>query len=579
MRRQFSAWLVVGLVVLGPACGDRDAETPAPPGTEPTTEADTQPPPDTVPPPEPPPAPKSVIVVFDASGSMGGEREGRRKIDIAREAFGELIDALPDEALRAGLVAYGHRRKEDCGDIELLVPLEPLDSNRLAERIRQIAPRGMTPIAAALELAGEQLATVEDERAIVLFTDGENNCPGDPSAVVRKLRDKHGIRVHVIGFDIMKAEAAIELRALAEAGRGGYFTAATVEGLNEMSALVASAVETGEVRLDQTVQENIHIVLDRSLEMQDEYLDGDRKTTRLGLAKGALGSILDDLAADRDNMAYRHFGGSCAGGGSELIVPFGLNRGPEIRARLEYLEARGEDRTLVDAVIEAARDFSRADVPEGVSKRVVIITGGTGSCFQREATARIRQVLANREIRPKYHFIGIGLYDSQIRELQEIVSELGGTLSAVLTQEQMEEELGRIFETLPAIDSLEQVIQVVNDGVELLNKALEGIKVDDHSGASARAQSAADLSATLLPFRDLARRRTQSEFQEFFEIARKLREIQREMAPVVLAMIEEDQQGEIEEYNRQTQRQIDLSIRYNELVDQGLALLRAMARG
>lgn len=106
-----------------------------------------------------------------------------------------------------------------------------------------------------------------------------------------------------------------------------------------------------------------------------------------------------------------------------------------------------------------------------------------------------------------------------------------------------------------------------------------GSEANDHAGAAAKAQSAADLTGTDLLFRDLARRRTRSEFQEFFEVARQLRDIQRQMVPVVQEIVEYHQKDQIEEYNRQAQRQRDLSHQYNQLVKQGMGLLRAMQQG
>ncbi|MBW1802080.1 MAG: VWA domain-containing protein, partial [Deltaproteobacteria bacterium] len=61
------------------------------------------------------------ILVLDASGSMWGKVRGRTKVEIARESIERLMEAWnPD--IELGLIAYGHRRKGDCKDIELLLP-------------------------------------------------------------------------------------------------------------------------------------------------------------------------------------------------------------------------------------------------------------------------------------------------------------------------------------------------------------------------------------------------------------------------------------------------------------------------
>jgi Ca-activated chloride channel family protein len=61
------------------------------------------------------------ILVLDGSGSMWGQIDGVAKINIAQRVIGELLDTLP-ETQELGLSVYGHRRKGDCGDIELVVP-------------------------------------------------------------------------------------------------------------------------------------------------------------------------------------------------------------------------------------------------------------------------------------------------------------------------------------------------------------------------------------------------------------------------------------------------------------------------
>ena len=61
------------------------------------------------------------IIVLDASGSMWDELDGRPKVEIAREALNGLLRILPADT-DLGLMAYGHREKGNCSDIELIVP-------------------------------------------------------------------------------------------------------------------------------------------------------------------------------------------------------------------------------------------------------------------------------------------------------------------------------------------------------------------------------------------------------------------------------------------------------------------------
>ncbi len=62
------------------------------------------------------------MIVFDASGSMWGRVDGKAKITIAKDALKQVVGQWNPKA-QLGLMAYGHRTKGDCSDIEVLVPL------------------------------------------------------------------------------------------------------------------------------------------------------------------------------------------------------------------------------------------------------------------------------------------------------------------------------------------------------------------------------------------------------------------------------------------------------------------------
>jgi len=67
-------------------------------------------------------AASNVLFILDGSGSMWAKVEGRAKIDVAKEVLGGLLSDLPSDT-RVGLVAYGHTKKDDCKDVQVLAPL------------------------------------------------------------------------------------------------------------------------------------------------------------------------------------------------------------------------------------------------------------------------------------------------------------------------------------------------------------------------------------------------------------------------------------------------------------------------
>ncbi len=197
----------------------------------------------------------NLVFILDASGSMGAQIQGKMKIDIAKEVLAGLIEDLP-AGVNVGLVAYGHRQKTDCNDVEELTALGPLDRESLVTKIKNLDHKGKTPITLSVQKVAESLKTLEDETTIILVSDGEETCEGDPCKMVKELKAS-GIRfvMHVIGFDVTDKEKA-QLACLAEAGGGSYFTAKNVGELTSAAKKVVEKTEQSSGKLKITAQRN-----------------------------------------------------------------------------------------------------------------------------------------------------------------------------------------------------------------------------------------------------------------------------------------------------------------------------------
>ncbi len=170
----------------------------------------------------------NLALILDASGSMLGRIDGQPKTDIARQALTALVQRLP-EGTNVALRAYGHRRSDDCSDSQLLQELSPLQRDVLIAQINAVRPvnGGRTPIAVSLEATAAELAGVSDDVLVVLVSDGDETCDGDPVAAAAAIHAANPrFRVSVIGFDIEEREWRQRLEAIAAAGGGTYFNAA-----------------------------------------------------------------------------------------------------------------------------------------------------------------------------------------------------------------------------------------------------------------------------------------------------------------------------------------------------------------
>jgi len=179
---------------------------------------------------------QAVEIVVDASRSMWGRMDGEPKMVVAKNILEDVSYWFPDD-LDLALRAYGSTspsESNDCADSMLLVPFGDENREPIRHAIAQLRPLGQTPIAYALGAAASDFGTREEDRAVVLVTDGIESCGGDPVQAARELREQ-GIVVHLIGFGLGNAadEDTASLRAVAHASGGQYVTAGSAEELKE----------------------------------------------------------------------------------------------------------------------------------------------------------------------------------------------------------------------------------------------------------------------------------------------------------------------------------------------------------
>jgi Ca-activated chloride channel homolog len=187
------------------------------------------------------------VLVLDASGSMWGQIKGEAKITIAREVIAKLVKGLnPNTEL--GLSAYGHRRKGDCEDIEMLTPVSRLDPKSITEAINKLKPKGKTPLSEAVRRAAHHLKYQEEKASVILVSDGRETCNADPCALGRELEESGAdFTVHVIGFDVSREERH-GLQCLAENTGGVYLSADDAESLTAALGTAVKQSATGSLR-------------------------------------------------------------------------------------------------------------------------------------------------------------------------------------------------------------------------------------------------------------------------------------------------------------------------------------------
>ena len=197
------------------------------------------------------PAQPNVALILDGSGSMGETLpgSGKTKLAVAKEVMAELIPQIPAE-LASALWIYAHRyppepKSESCKDIEQVFPLGPVDAAAYVDKIQAIKANGWTPIADSIIAAADTLPP-GDFNSMILVSDGEETCGGDPCAVAQALKESEtGLTVHVVGYAVDDATRE-QLVCIASISGGSYHDATDAEGLLQAleEALAATVVET-----------------------------------------------------------------------------------------------------------------------------------------------------------------------------------------------------------------------------------------------------------------------------------------------------------------------------------------------
>lgn len=194
--------------------------------------------------------PPRVELVLDVSGSMrAADIDGATRISVAKRAFAEVVDALPETTqlgIRVlGATYPGDDKKVGCRDTQQIVEVGPVDRARAKDAIATLRPTGFTPVGLALRSAAQDLGDGGSARRIVLITDGEDTCtPPDPCTVARELAAQ-GTSLVVDTLGLAPDEKTRKQLVCISTATGGTYTAAQSE--QELTGRIKQLVDRAAV--------------------------------------------------------------------------------------------------------------------------------------------------------------------------------------------------------------------------------------------------------------------------------------------------------------------------------------------
>ena len=172
-----------------------------------------------------------VLIIVDGSGSMWGKMEGDQtaKLYGVRDLLRERLLAAPAQS-RIGLGSFGHRRKGDCGDVEIITPIEAGGSEGAIAALDELNPRGKGPLTAAVREAAKTMGAGAGGH-IILVHDNADNCNQDVCAAANDIaKSNPALRVHVLSLGLAKPERD-RMQCLAATTKGLQFDAANQAGI------------------------------------------------------------------------------------------------------------------------------------------------------------------------------------------------------------------------------------------------------------------------------------------------------------------------------------------------------------
>lgn len=143
-----------------------------------------------------------VEVIIDSSGSMGQIlSKNKTKMYYLKELMKDFFRARWKEKNLMGMRVYGGKKHGKCDDIRLAVPFGKTNIDLMETQVAQLSPMGMTPLHKSLTMAFEDIKTYQGPKRIVVVTDGQDTCGGDPCKTAEEYKkQKMDLKFYVIAL-------------------------------------------------------------------------------------------------------------------------------------------------------------------------------------------------------------------------------------------------------------------------------------------------------------------------------------------------------------------------------------------
>lgn len=116
-----------------------------------------------------------LVVLMDASSSMGKTYNDYVKFDIAKAFVRRMNDTMPPISAVSGLRTFGHAPQLTREQTRLFYGMAPYNRQEMNKGLTQVTPSGgPTPLTAAINEAAEDLKDINGHKAVIIISDGKD---------------------------------------------------------------------------------------------------------------------------------------------------------------------------------------------------------------------------------------------------------------------------------------------------------------------------------------------------------------------------------------------------------------------
>lgn len=148
-----------------------------------------------------------ILFLVDGSLSMRNEWKGGAKWNVATQVIHDLADSIqkiPNTEM--GMRVFGHLSSEpekNCKDSRLEVRIDSNNAKLIQKKLLEIRPKGITPLVYSIERSATDFGNAAAKNIIIIITDGEDACEGDPCSVSLTLHQNNIVlRPFIIGMQL-----------------------------------------------------------------------------------------------------------------------------------------------------------------------------------------------------------------------------------------------------------------------------------------------------------------------------------------------------------------------------------------